>query len=240
MREDEVRLLERCCTAKGVLFQGEAQRRPGRAASVARARDAVSVVDRMRGLPYGLSPQKTKAGDGRVVLREARGRGHGESGPRPLERLLRVAREEMGLKVTVVGGEDGLAPESLLDDAARRAARDAQEAFAKALGALKDAPSTVAAFRHDGVAFADLAAAADLEALLGGPAARRRCGGRKACAPCCGRARPGRCAPRADDALALHAGGLAGVPVVALRRRGGRPRVLHALEAAARGAGMVG
>jgi hypothetical protein len=237
LREDEVRLLERCATAKGVLFQGEAQRRPRRASSVTRAWDAVSVGDRMRALRSALSPQRSKGGTGTIVF--VRPEDPATETASTLGRLLRVAREEMGLLVTVVGGEDGLEPESLLDDEARRAARAAEEAFSKALGVLQKAPATVAAFRHDDVGFADLAAAPDLEALLAGllPHAVRRGEGLRALL----RSK----APRAlcaasDDAMALHAGGLAGVPVVAFADAKDGPRVLHALEAAARGAGMVG
>lgn len=237
LREDEVRLLERCCTARGVLFQGEAQSRPGRASPGVRARDARGVVGRMRALRSALSPSRPRVEKGTVVVVRPED-GAGESG-QALERLLRVAREEMGLALTVVGGEDGLSPEDLLDDEGRRATRAACAAFQKAFDTLKVAPSTVAAFRHEHVGFADLSAAPDLEAVLKGllPRTVRRGEGLLALLRTDS---PTALCACADDALALHAGRLAGVPVVAFEGAKDGPRVLHALDAAARGAGMVG
>jgi len=184
-----------------------------------------------------LSPSRPKVERGTVVFVRPED-GAGESGE-ALERLLRVAREEMGLALTVVGGEDGLAPVELLDHEARRAARAACAAFQKTFDALREAPSTVAAFRHDDVGFADLAAGPDLEAVLKGllPRAVRRGEGLLALLRT---ASPKALCACADDALALHAGGLAGVKVVAFADAQDGPRVLRALEAVARGAGMVG
>ena len=234
--EDEVRLLERCCTARGVLFQGDALRRAPRAAVKVRGGEALTLSGRMRALRSALSPPRRLEAGTVVFVRPEAGTAAGGDA---LERLLRVAREEMELKVTVVGGEDGMAPESLLDDDARRAVRIAEDALKKAQGELKEAPSTVAAFRHDDVAFADLAAAPDLGAVLLGllPRAVRRAEGLRALLRT---ATPKALCARADDVLALHAGRLAGLPVEAFDGATDGPRVLHALQAAARGAGMVG
>ena len=237
LRDDEVRLLERCCTAKGVLFQGDAFRRGGKVAMGTRGRDGASLIGRMRRLGSALAPPRPRVETGTVVFVRPESDA-GESGD-ALERLLRVAREEMELNVSVVGGEDGLAPESALDADARRAIRAAEEAFHEAMDELKDAPSTVAAFRHDEVAFADLAAAHDLQAVLEEvlPRAVRRAYGLRALLRA---ASPKILCASADDALALHAGRLTGVPVEAFAGANDGPRVLHALVAAVRGAGMVG
>ena len=237
LRDDEVRLLERCCTARGVLFQGVARRRAPRVAGGTRGAGALSLVGRMRALGSALSPKKPKMEPGALVFVRPEG-GADETGD-AFERLLRVAREEMELRVTVVGGEDGLGLVNLLDGEARRAVRAAEDAFQKALDLLREAPSTVAAFRHDDVAFADLAAAPDLEAVMKGllPRAVRRGEGLRALLRTTS---PKALCASAGDAVALHAGRLAGVPVEAFAGAQDGPRVLHALRSAARGAGMVG
>ena len=234
LRDDEVRLLERCCTAKGVLFQGDVLRRGGNVVGGAKARNPLSLVGRMRSFRSALSPPGRKVEPGTVLFVRPEG-GDAEA----MERLLRVAREEMELRVTVVGGEDGLVLQSLLDGEARRAIRTADEAFHRTLGALKQAPSTVAAFRHEEVAFADLAAASDLEAVLENllPRVVRRAEGLRALLRS---ASPRALCASADDALALHAGRLAGLPVAAFADANDGPRVLRVLHAAAREGGMVG
>ena len=68
LRDDEVRLLERCCTAKGVLFQGEALRRGGKAAMGTRGRDGPSLVGRMRRLGSALAPPRPRVETGTVVF----------------------------------------------------------------------------------------------------------------------------------------------------------------------------
>ena len=172
----------------------------------------------------------------RAVSPRAEARGAFSS---PFERLLIVARDEMSLPVTVLGGEDGIDPASLLDAASRRAAEEAEADFARALEELKDAPSTAAAFFHEGVSFGDRSAAADLEALLKRvlPQAVRRAEGVRAAL----RASQAKalCATAAD-ALALRAARAEGTPTVPFGADADGPRVLRALEAAARGAGMVG
>ena len=54
----------------------------------------------------------------------------------------------------VVGGEGEKGAEDFLDAPARAAVSDAEAAFTRALDELKDAPSTAAAFCHEGVSFA--------------------------------------------------------------------------------------
>ena len=237
LRDDEVRLLERCCTARGVLFQGEARGRGGPGTLRPKAREVLSLVGRLRALGSALSRTKGRTAAGTIVFV----RPEGEAGEKldAFERLLRVAREEMDLKVTDFGGEGGLGPENLVDGEAQRAIHAAEEAFRKARAELTEAPATVAAFRHDDVGFADLAAAPDLEAVLLGllPRAVRRVEALRALLRT---SSPRALCASADDALALHAGRLAGVPVEAFATAADGPRVLHALQAATRGAGMVG
>lgn len=231
--EDEVRLLERCCTAKGVLFQG-APRRGGHAARGTPSRRGPSLAGRLRAWGSALrSPRKLEPGTVVFVRPEA---GPGDGGE-ALERLVLDARG--AVPITVVGGEGGLAPETLEDGEARRAIRSAEEEFHKMFEVLKDAPATVAAFRHDDVGFADLAAAQDLDTLVLGrlaPAVRRAEG---LCA-LLRRASPRALCACASDILSLHAGRLAGVPVHALAGAEDGARVRLALETAAREAGMVG
>jgi hypothetical protein len=157
----------------------------------------------------------------------------------PFERLLRVAREEMSLPGVVVGGDDGLVPETLLDATARDAAGTAETAFARRLAELKDAPSAAAAFRHEGVSFADLAAEADLKAALRRvlPAAVRRAEGLRALLRA---ASPKALCAAAGDVLALRAAELEAVPAEPFAAAKDGPRVLLALERAVRGAGVVG
>jgi hypothetical protein len=155
------------------------------------------------------------------------------------QRLLRVAREEMGLESLVLGGEGEPGPETLLDAPARGAVAEAEAGFARGFAELKDAPSTSAAFRHEGVSFADLAAEADLSALLKRvlPKAVRRAEGVRAVL----RARkPKALCAAADDALVLRAARVEGTPVLPFAEARDGPRMLLALERAARGAGMVG
>jgi hypothetical protein len=153
--------------------------------------------------------------------------------------LLTVARDEMSLPVVVLGGEGGIDPETLLDATARRAAEAAEAGFAQAFTELRHAPSAAAAFSHEGISFGDLCTPADLEALLLRvlPRAVRRAEGVRAAL----RAAQARalCAS-ASDALALRAASVEGTPVIALGADEDGPRVLRALAAAARGAGMVG
>lgn len=231
LREDEIRLLDRCCTAKGVLFQGEPPRRGGRAPAGAQRRDPLSLFGRMRAAFR--APRKVEAGAVVLVRPES---APGESG----DATPQLPTEELeALTVTVVGGQDGLAPESALDGAARQAIRNAEAVFHEVLETLKDAPSTMAAFRHDDVSFADLAAAPDLDAILGGvlPRAVRRAEGVRALLRSTS---PRALCARADDLLVLHAGRLAGLPVDAFSDAGDALRVLRGLDASSREAGMVG
>ena len=233
LREAEERLLERCCTAKGVLFQGEAPRR-GHVRKATRSRDGLSLLGRIRALGSALAPPR-KLEEGTVVFVRPES-GSGDKGE-ALERLVEEARGE--LRITVVGGEDGLAPETLLDGEARRAIRSEEDAFHETFETLREAPATVAAFRYDDVGFADLAAGPDLDAVLLGLLARavRRAEGLRALLR---RASPCALCAYASDILALHAGRLAGVPVEAFSGAKDGARVRRALEAAAREAGMVG
>ena len=235
LREDEVRLLERCCTAKGVLFQGE-RAAAGRTRFPGHSKPGRAVPARSPPRPGIRSRAIAEAGSGHRRVRAARSRAGREGrGARAL--LVQEARGD--LRITVVGGEDGLAPETLLDGEARRAIRSAEDAFHKTFETLREAPATVAAFRYDDVGFADLAAVPDLDAVLRGLLARavRRAEGLRALLR---RASPCALCADASDVLALHAGRLAGVPVEAFSGAEDVARVRHALEAAAREAGMVG
>ncbi len=231
---DETTLLERCCTARGVLFQGESKKRAARAAA---RPEPLGLRERMRGWRGAFGADKPKATPGALVFVPP------EAGPTEVgeafQRLLRVAREDMMLEGFVVGGEGEKGAEDFLDAPARAAVSDAEAAFTRALDELKDAPSTAAAFCHEGVSFADLAVEADLAALLKRvlPAAVRRAEGLRAVL----RAVKAKalCAA-ADDALALRAARLEDIPAIPFAEAKDGPRVLLALERAARGAGMVG
>jgi hypothetical protein len=232
--DDEARLLERCCTAKGVLFQGEARGHGRRGSLQAPARESPSLLGRLRALGSALSPSPMPEKGAILYVRpEGEPEGDGEA----LERSLAAARE--GLRVTVVGGADGLAPESVLDADAREAIRLAEAGFHAAFTALKEAPSTAAAFCHDHVSFADLAATADLDALLRSrlPRAVRRGEGLRALFR--SSSPKGLCA-HADDPVAVQAGRLAGLPVEVVSGPHDLSRALHALDAAANEGGMVG
>jgi hypothetical protein len=155
------------------------------------------------------------------------------------ERVLRLAREDLSVDLTVVGGDDGVAADRHLDAPAQRALDEAEATFQGQLRALKDAPSTSAAFAWDGVGFADRAAEADLRALLldllprtvgraEGLRSLLRGGGCKVL-----------CAP-ALDTLSLAAARAEGVATATLERAEDGPRLLQALLAAGRAEGMVG
>jgi hypothetical protein len=231
--EDEVRLLARACTACGVLFQGGRRTRAPRAGQGLRASPRPGLFHRMRAaLPAG----KPRLMSGSVVFVRPE-----ETSERALafERLCRVAAEEMAMSVLAVGGGEGPAPESLLDERSRGAVRAAEAALEKRLRELREAPSVAAAFVHDDVSFADLAVASDLDALLLDrlPRAVRRAEGLRSLLR--------QAAPRAlcalhDDTLALAAARLESVPTVPFADVRSGPEVLQALEAASRGAGMVG
>ncbi|HEY6546901.1 MAG TPA: hypothetical protein VI589_03310, partial [Vicinamibacteria bacterium] len=173
LRADEGALLARACTARGVLFQGEARRR---ATPSAERPAGPGLLDRMRRLGTTFA-RRGGPSLGRGVLLLVRPGLRGAGTPAPgetargdlalaLERLLIVARDEMSLPIVVLGGEDGIDPESLLDRAARQAVAETEAMFARTLEELKDAPSAAAAFQHEGVAFGDLSAEADLAVLL--------------------------------------------------------------------------
>ena len=232
--EDEVRLLERCCTARGVLFQGGGPRRAGRVSTATPSQGGFSLVGRIRALGAALVPPRKLETGTVVFVRPEAGAGHASEA---LERLVQDARGK--LPMAVVGGDDGLVPESLLDGEARRAIRSAEDALRKTFDTLKEAPATVAAFRHDDVGFADLAATPDLDAMLLGvvaPAVRRAEGLRALLR----RSSPRALCALASDHLCLHAGRLASVPVEAVSGPEDGARAWRALEAAAREAGMVG
>lgn len=247
--EDEGVLLERACTARGVLFQGASRGRPARSME---KETEPGLGDRIRHYWGGFSgkrpemktgalllvrpPVRAPRASARGVIRGVTARGELSS---PFERLLTVARDEMSLPVAVLGGLDGIDPATLLDPVARRAVEEAEAGFARAFQELKDAPSTAAAFFHEGVSFGDLCAFADLENLLKHvlPRAVRRAEGVRT-ALRASRA-PALCAT-AEDALALRAARVEGTPTVPFGAAAEGPRVLLALEAAARGAGMVG
>lgn len=231
--EDEALLLERVCTARGLLFHGGPAKKAPRSA----AGRSAGLLDRMRGWRQafaGGGPEKLTAEV--VFVRPEPPAGEMEDA---FERLWRVAREEMALAAIALGGEGEPAPEELLDGPARAAAAEAEGAFARSLEALKAAPSTAAAFRHDGVPFADLAAEADLRTLLEEvlPAAVRRAEGVRAVLR---RTSAKVLCAVVHDALALRAARLSEIPVVALTDANDGPRALLALERAARGTGMVG
>ena len=245
LRADEGALLARACTARGVLFQGESRRRATRPVEKP---SGTGLLDRMRRLggAFGGGGPKIKKGVLLLVrpgLRTPRAPARGEHARGALslafERLLIVARDEMSLPVAVLGGEDGIGPETLLDSAARRAVTEAEAGFARAFGELKDAPSTAAAFFHEGVSFADLCAEADLGTLLNHvfPRAVRRAEGVRAALRASHA--PALCAT-AEDALALRAAQVESTPAIPFGAATDGPRALLALEAAARGAGMVG
>jgi glutathione S-transferase len=234
--EDEVRLLARCCTARGVLFQGGVKSRAPRAGEGLRGPGRPRLAEKVRGLRAVLPGARPRIASASVLFVRPE-----EPGERAeaLERLRLVAAEEMGLSVEAVGGGFGPAPELMLDDAGRRATREAEAAFDRLSRELRDAPSVAAAFVHDEVSFADLAAGPDLDALLLDrlPRAVRRAEGVRSVLR--------RTGPRAlcalhDDALALAAARAERVPSVPFADPRGGPEVLRALEAASRGEGMVG
>jgi hypothetical protein len=228
--QDELTLLERCCTARGVLFQGGD--RPRRARSIVpRAKPGPSLRDRVRALRSVFTSGPARVEPGTVVLVRPEG-----EAAEAFERLL---LDRQTIKTTVVGGEDGLAPEELLDPPARKAVEAAAAAFERAFEELKAAASTIAAFQHEGVRFADLAAAADLEALLLDlfPAAVRRAEGLRSLL----RAGPARVLCAAEhDTLALQAARMEKVPAVAVAGGGGGARTLAALLDRDTRGGMVG
>ena len=93
LRDDEVRLLERCCTAKGVLFQGDALRRGGK----------VAMGTRGRGWPLPGRPdaqarirpvaERRKVETGTVVfVRPVEAFAGANDGPRVLHALLAAVR----------------------------------------------------------------------------------------------------------------------------------------------------
>jgi hypothetical protein len=234
LREDEVRLLERSATVRGVLFQSEAKSRSTPALT---PRAKGGFFERVRALRSTFTASALKVEPETVVF--ARPEGDAGENAKALERLLTVAREELALNVAVLGGDDGLPPERLFDDAARKAVAEAEASFDQAFDTLKAAPSVTAAFTYEGVGFADLAASHDLDALFRHhfPAAVRRAEGLRALL----RTEGARvlCAT-ADDDLALAAARLETKPAVPFGDVREGPRVLQALEAAARGSGMVG
>jgi hypothetical protein len=250
LREDEGALLARACTARGVLFQGESRRRPARQEEKA---TEPGLGDRLRHYWEGFSGKRPEMKTGALILvrppvraprASARGvTARGETARGALssafERLLIVARDEMSLPVAVLGGEDDIDPATLLDPVARRAVEEAETGFARAFQELKDAPSTAAAFFHEGVSFGDLCAFADLENLLKHalPRAVRRAEGVRTALRA---SRASALCATAEDALALRAARVEGTPTVPFGAAADGPRVLLALEAAARGAGMVG
>lgn len=234
--EDEVRLLERSCTARGVLFQGGTKTRAARTGEGLRGTVRPGLVDRMRALRSALPAARPRLEKGAVVF--VRPEDPSEKGE-ALERLRRVAAEEMSLRVAAIGGEEGPAAEAFLDDEGRRAVRQGEDALEKLCRESSQAASVAAAFAHDDVGFADLAAASDMEALFLERLPRTvrraegvRCVLRQAAAPAM-------CALH-EDALALAAARVQGVLAVPFADPRNGPEVLQALESAARGAGMVG
>jgi len=234
--QDEVRLLERSCTARGVLFQGGAKSRVPRAGEGLRGALRPGLRDRVRALRSALPAGRPKLPSGAVVF--VRPEEPSEKA-QALERLRRVAAEEMAMRVVAIGGEEGPAPEAFLDEAGRRAVRQAEAALEKLCRDLSPAPSVAAAFVHDDVGFADLAAASDLQAILLDrlPRAVRRAEGLRSVLR---QAEPPAMCALHEDALALAAARAQGVLVVPFADPRNGPEVLQALEAATRGAGMVG
>jgi ADP-heptose:LPS heptosyltransferase len=234
LREDEVRLLERCATARGVLFQGESG---SRKAPFLAPQAKTGLLQRVRALGAAFTPGRPNVEPETVVF--VRPAGEAGETAAALERLQRVARDELGMKVAVLGGEDGLPPERFLDDGARKAVAEAEAEFSLAFDTLKEAPSTAAAFTYEGIGFADLAAADDLLALFRHlyPAGVRRAEGLRAFLRS-GGARA-LCAT-AGDVLALAAARAEKVLAVPFAHAGDGPAVLQALQGPARGAGMVG
>ena len=116
--EDEVRLLERSCTARGVLFQGGAKSRVPRAGEGLRGAFRPGLADRVRALRSALPAAKPRLPGGAVVF--VRPEEPSEKA-QALERLRRVAAEELAMRVVALGGEEGPAPEVFLDEAGRQA-----------------------------------------------------------------------------------------------------------------------
>lgn len=234
--EDEVRLLERSCTARGVLFQGGTKSCVARAGQGLRGGSRPGLADRVRALRSALPAAKPKLPGRAVVFVRPE---EPSENAQALERLRRVAAEELAMRVVALGGEEGPAPEVFLDEAGRQAVRQVEAALEKLCRELGDTPSVAAAFVHDDVRFADLAAASDLEALLLErlPRAVRRAEGVRSVlrqvAP------PAMCALR-EDTLAHAAARVQGVLAVPFADPRNGPEVLQALEAATRGNGMVG
>jgi hypothetical protein len=138
-----------------------------------------------------------------------------------------------------LGALEGPPPEAFLDPTGRAAVARAEARLAAVEARLRSAASAVDAFRHEGVAFADLALAADLKALVSRilPAAVRRGEGVRAALRATGA--PVLCALE-EDRLALAAARLEGRRAVVLGADLDGARTLRALLAAARGEGMVG
>jgi hypothetical protein len=233
LKADEVRVLERCCTARGVLFQSAAKTRKETRRREEPSSTAANHARSWRSLFGG---EKPAALESPIVF--VRPEGEPDDAGLALDRLLLVARDDLGQGPAVVGG-DGLDPARGLDSRAKEALGQAAAAFETELARLKAASSTAAAFTWEGVGFADLAAEADLARLLESllPAAVRRAEGLRALL------RGGRAlvvCTHAGDTLALAAAQAEGVRTLPLERAEDGPRVLQALRAAARGEGMVG
>jgi hypothetical protein len=232
---DEARLLERCATARGVLFQGKvpgpparplaAHGGPGLLGAAFRALRSAGERGRMAKVPPGVVFVRPEGTD--AARSEA------------FERLIASAREELSQPCLVVGGNDGPAPEILLDRTGRAAAGEADKVFERALTELVDTPAVADAFRHHRVGFADLAAVSDLGLIFGNalPRSVRRY---EACASL---VREGKvlavCALR-EDSLPLAAARAAGIPAEPLTDPGDGARVLQALRQALGAGGMVG
>ena len=237
-RRDEVQpCSKRCCTARGVLFQSERRSAPTAAPG---PRAGLRLRERMRGwrIVFGGSPSRVATAA--RPRRPSRGATPGRDG-RPLERLLRVAREDMGLEIMVAGGEEAGPGAASWTRRHARPSPEPRPPSRRPLASLKDAPATTAAFCVRRRVLRRPGRGSRPRGRAPGPSAPRRCGEPKDCARSC--ARWTSQGPRAPPPTTPSP---SRPPMPRTSRRSplwkaqDGPRLLRPWTAAARGEGMVG
>jgi hypothetical protein len=219
LAEDERVLLERCCTARGVLFHGHTRWRGTRRAG----RSGIETGWQALRSWLGAAPPSPPRGSAFVVWSDA-------EDSTLTSKAAAALRAVPGAQVADIGGPSGVDPAAFVSGEARDALKRTERELARLLEGIRSAPAAAACFSHEDVVFSDLCMEPDFDALFGArlPAAFRRAEGLRALVR---RVVPPLVCAAATDVFALAAARVEKVPAVPLAGPGDVERAVAALRA---------